>query len=461
MRLQTTFATKKELDMIHEASLKILNETGIIFESEAARSLLEKNGAVLEGNKVYFNKEMVEKALETVPSKFEWHGRNGFEIVGEGSTLSAPTYGNIYVKKNGKKTEPTVEDFVNVQKLHQSSDVIDIGNPDTIDVAGVEEEGRLKWQLAVCLRYLTKPVIGYTSGKEDAQMSISMIKEFYGIDDKPVALGLISVAAPLICAEDMIDAMMVYGDEKQPVIVAGSAMPHITSPPGFLSTLAMVNAENLAAITFMQLYSPGNPMIYGITTSSTDLRYAVDACGGINANRYIYACAEMGNYYNMPTRVTGGPSDAQQADYQAGSESALTLFNANVANISFTLHSCGMLDDYNTFGYEKYIMDEESLRKAKHFVKELVVEEEYMLTDLIKEVGPTGHFMSGGTSKHYLNDFYIPKIAFRQGMNITIEEMAEDEYSRRINDFESPELSEKQIEILKDNIPVEIFEMII
>ena len=460
MKIKTSFATKSEIEMLHNASLDILQETGIVVEDEATVNLLIKNGATADGARIFFQKQLVNDALKTVPSQFFVHSKEKKVLVGDGKTRAAPTHGNVFIKRNGKKTDPTIEDFINIQKLHQSSEVLDFCNPVAAEIVGLKDTHRLVTQLAICLRYANKPLVGITSGKKDSEMCIHKIQEFYGIDDKPICIGLISVAAPLMLGKDMVDAMKVYASKKQPVIIAGSAMPHFTSPPGFVSTLAMVNAENLAGITIMQLFNPGNPVIYGMTTSSTDLRFAADACGGMEANSYIYSCADLGAFYNMPTRITGGPSDAQAADYQAGSESALTLFNGTVAQISFMLHSCGMLDDYNTFGYEKFILDEESLRKVRHCIKDLQINKETLQLDLIKKIGPGGHFLEGGTSEYYKNDFYIPKIAFRQGMARSLDEMVDAELDKRINNFKPQKISDSQVNQIEKAVPKEIFNML-
>ena len=96
MKLQLSLAEEHDLLPIHEASLKILSETGCVFHSDNALETLKKHGAKVEGETVYFPEELVKKAMATVPSTFQWRARNPdfSTTIGKGGFRLAPSAGN-------------------------------------------------------------------------------------------------------------------------------------------------------------------------------------------------------------------------------------------------------------------------------------------------------------------------------------------------------------------------------
>ena len=97
MKLRLTAASENDLCRIHDASLKILNETGCIFHSEKALGTLKKHGVKVTGKIAFFHKDLVEKSMKTVPRSFHWRARNDAfsTTIGKGGFRLAPNAGNI------------------------------------------------------------------------------------------------------------------------------------------------------------------------------------------------------------------------------------------------------------------------------------------------------------------------------------------------------------------------------
>ncbi|MBW2562467.1 MAG: trimethylamine methyltransferase family protein [Deltaproteobacteria bacterium] len=64
-RVLFNFDTKM-LDQIHHFSMELLNDTGIRFPNKEALELFKHHGFKIEGEKVFFNQQNIEKSLETV-----------------------------------------------------------------------------------------------------------------------------------------------------------------------------------------------------------------------------------------------------------------------------------------------------------------------------------------------------------------------------------------------------------
>ncbi len=68
--------TEEQIRQIHQASLTVLEHTGIHVENEEALALYRQGGARVDGNRVHITQAMIEKALETVPARVLLAGRD-------------------------------------------------------------------------------------------------------------------------------------------------------------------------------------------------------------------------------------------------------------------------------------------------------------------------------------------------------------------------------------------------
>ena len=133
MRLKSRLNVISETDMewIHEASLKILAETGIVFHSKAALTICRDHGAKVSGKTVCFPKELIRRALESAPETFHWKARNDEQSVTVGDPeeklLLQPNSGPVFIQDldHGRRTA-TIEDFANIIKLCQASDIVSL-----------------------------------------------------------------------------------------------------------------------------------------------------------------------------------------------------------------------------------------------------------------------------------------------------------------------------------------------
>lgn len=69
--LHEKFMSPNDIQMIHEYTLKVLGEIGIIFESERALEVFKQHGARVDGETVYISEQLLHEALKTAPSEFE------------------------------------------------------------------------------------------------------------------------------------------------------------------------------------------------------------------------------------------------------------------------------------------------------------------------------------------------------------------------------------------------------
>ncbi|MDR2487427.1 MAG: trimethylamine methyltransferase family protein, partial [Clostridiales Family XIII bacterium] len=71
----------EELDQIHEATLQILENTGIYSTSERFLSTASSLGLTVKDGRILFPRDLVEKGLKSAPSHFSTWGRDGVQEI--------------------------------------------------------------------------------------------------------------------------------------------------------------------------------------------------------------------------------------------------------------------------------------------------------------------------------------------------------------------------------------------
>ena len=132
--------SRDQLMAIHEASLKLLEETGIEFMGAAARQLLRKAGASVDDatGLTKLPRELVLDAIKSAPPSFVLTPRNpercihlGENFISFGLVAGPP---NIHDCVAGRRSG-NLEDYVKLIKLAQSFDIIHlIGNQPTAPI---------------------------------------------------------------------------------------------------------------------------------------------------------------------------------------------------------------------------------------------------------------------------------------------------------------------------------------
>ncbi len=74
--------TENDIEAIHESSLRILAETGIVLTHPQGREILAAAGATVESDRVLLPPELVEEAIARCPNEVRFRGRGG--MVGTG-----------------------------------------------------------------------------------------------------------------------------------------------------------------------------------------------------------------------------------------------------------------------------------------------------------------------------------------------------------------------------------------
>lgn len=415
------FLSTSDIQAIHDTSMNILKNTGILFPEDNALKVFKEYGFRVDGQKVFFDEKRILELIKNVPGQFTVHARNPERdvIIGNGNPVFAPGYGAPFLvdSQTGKRF-PTIQDYQNLVKLTHTLPNQDFSGYLMVEPQDISSETSHLLMLLAHMRHSDKPFIGSTKGTQGAVQTMDMVEIlFSGRQDHPVTIGLINPLSPLGYGTEMIEALIAYAQANQPVIVAALIMAGSTGPITLAGVLALQNAELLAGIVLAQLISPGLPCLYGATSTNIDLRTGALAIGSPELSVCLSAHAQLARFYGLPSRGGGALTDASITDAQAGYESMFSLLTTINSGIDFVLHSGGIVSSYLGFSYEKFVMDDEICGMLRHYRRGIPVNPETLAYQVIAHVGPGGHFLGEDhTLKRCRTEFWQPDLFDRSGL---------------------------------------------
>ncbi|KAF5087838.1 Glycine betaine methyltransferase [anaerobic digester metagenome] len=471
MKKYAHFVSKKDVEAIHQKSLEILKTVGVRFEHPKALELFKHHGCRVEDEIVFFDERLIMDSLKLCPESFEMYSTKGSITIGNGSRLNMPACGCVYVQDDGEIRRFRNDDTINVFKLSATSSEMHYQYMDFFpDTSEFTQDQKTFSNVGMLLKYSPQIAcydpdtftIPHQKLFETTVKSLKLIKQFEGVVDNSQYVNSFCVnsLSPLCYDFAPLEKMFAFCEENQPLWFTPCAMPSLTAPPSVFSTLCMTNAEILAGITLAQLAQPGIPVIYGNTSSSTNLRSILLSIGAPETALMVYAAVAMSDYYHIPSRTGGSLSDAKDVDFQAGSESMMMINATLEAGTDLILHACGIMGSFNIFSYEKFLLDEENISFSRRLQQGIDISEEKGCLSLIKEIGPRGSFLKGRTPKMYREEFVMPKYFNKQDPNvwqnegrIALKELTKKAAFDRIASYQAPEITKEQEKIVAPYIP--------
>lgn len=469
MKKYEQFIAKEDIELIHENTIRILENVGVKFEHEEALEIFRKHGMRVEGDVVYMGEKDVRAALSTVPETFTLYSGRGTVEVGGGSMVKLPVGCPAFIEDRGNIRKILNKDIIDLFKLIDTSPLLDCNHVNFFtESEGFSDDVKRYSYLALLMKYSNKPfpfAIPDTSAekgslREAMAGGIRLMKQFEGVEDKCLASVGINPLSPLCYDHAPIERIIGTCSENQGIWLASCVMPVLTAPPSVASILTMVNAEILAGFVFTQLLKPGTPMIYANVSGSTDLRTIQLSMGNPEAALMIYGTAALADYYRVPFRAGGAISDAKDLDFQAGMESMMMAEATVEAKPDMILHSTGCLGTYNIVSFEKMLMDEEIFAYAERIHRGIDVTEKKICFKDIEKTGPRGNFLSGRTPKMYREEFYLTQYLNKADANdwqnkgrVGLKENAGQKVQERIEAYQAPEITKEQEELLKPYLP--------
>jgi trimethylamine--corrinoid protein Co-methyltransferase len=393
------------------------------FLDPAARQLLAAAGADVGGTdgdqRVRFDPAMVVETIATCPSTFRLHSWTpehtltiGGDVIAFGSVGSPP---NI-VDFDGVRRPGDREAFRILLRLCQSLNVVHFIGGYPVEPIDVHPSVRHLEATLDVLTLTDKVPHSYSLGAQRNRDVLEMVRIARGVgdavlDDEPSVFTVVNSSSPLRLDAPMLQGMIEFSSRNQVVVMTPFTLAGAMAPVTLAGALAQQNAEALAGIVFTQVVRPGAPVVYGGFTSNVDMQSGAPAFGTPEYVRTAMIGGQLARRYGVPYR-SSNVSASNALDAQAAYESVFSLWGAVMGGVNFLMHGAGWMEGGLSASAAKLVLDADLLGMVAALLDPVVVDDDTLAIDAIREVGPGGHFFGvGHTQDRFRTAFYRPMVS--------------------------------------------------
>jgi trimethylamine--corrinoid protein Co-methyltransferase len=414
---RTTFLAREEIEAIHNASLQVLEETGIKVMSDIALDILKKGGAKVDygTNRVVLPRQLVKEALKVVPKTITYGARNpkydfvlNKQVPHFGATGDPPL---ILDWETGQRRYSTAEDVANYAVLADYLDHV-----------------RVVWRMATAtdmpsaMQYLGSMYIilintekhcegGMLSAKQ-ARYAIEITTAIAGdskkLKEKPIMSCVQCPFSPLTYDKGITEGAIELGKAGIPVVLYPLPLSAATGPATPAGTMVVANAEVLGGLVIQELASPGAPVVYCAAAGTVNF-HTGDTIRSPEGSLMNLGLGQLAVYYDLPhARPSfGGGSKllSRQSNHHTVDALITNLLTEPVPDIVYGMGGLG-----GTTSPEGAVIDNEIVDYALRFAQGIEVNDEMLAVDVIDKVGPGGHYLSEKHTLKHFRERWMPRL---------------------------------------------------
>lgn len=304
----------EDLDAIHEATLDLMGDYGLQIHGKEALDILEGAGCTVDRScdRVQFPASLINDSIESCPAEFTLCGRDPkndtlvggknvvFKNFGTGTLIRDPYTGEV--------RDSTKEDLGNVARFIDSMESVNVFSI-AVSAGDVNQKVKSLHEAEVVFNNLTKNFAHDLEGKKNTQRFVDMAAAIMGGHDKLRERPIITMGAcpnsPLEINENETDIIILSARQGLPIDILSMGLCGATTPATLAGTLVTTNAEILGGIVLSQIINPGNPILYGSSTTIMDMKTITSPVGAPEHAMCGAAVGQIGHYYGIPTNVGG------------------------------------------------------------------------------------------------------------------------------------------------------------
>jgi trimethylamine--corrinoid protein Co-methyltransferase len=378
--------TDEEVEAIHQATLRILGEVGVVLTQPEAREILSGAGAVVHGERVLFPPGLVEQEVSRCPSQVTVRGRGMTVATLGGGTLNWHNLGgapSVYDPPTGHRRPAVLQDVRDSARLLDALDSVTTITP---FFTPQDAPGALMSLVMYrhTLPHTTKPVQGPgVQTAAEVRYAVQMAAVI-GPPAEFLSLG-ISPVSPLTFPDDVAEATIETARLGIPLAPLPCPTAGATGPMSLAGSLTQQNAEVLASVVLAQLVQPGLPIVYCGRLAMMQPRTGLSVWGGVELGLASAATVQIGHRYGLPVNVYGLSTNAHALEIQNGYERALNAAIPALAGAD-ELSGIGEMEAGVMGSYAQMVCDNEIAASVQRLRQGFASDEDALAVEVIAEV---------------------------------------------------------------------------
>jgi trimethylamine--corrinoid protein Co-methyltransferase len=403
----------RDLNLIHDGTLRILNSAGVVFAHEEALNILERGGCQVSrtDGRVQFPASLVEACIEQCPPRFTIRARNrAYDLEVGGQRLYFQSHPGLYLLdlESNARREATLADIGPLVRLIDAMDEVHLSIMPTSTISDRPAPVMIEWITAEQMRNTQKvTAAGVFEG------CVPWVIEMAQVTGQQL-YGQINSVSPLIYPEEQVEGGLAYVRAGHPVCILPGLTLGANSPVTLAGSLVLQNAEHLAAVVLLQLARPGAPVTLGCYPHLMDVRDASLCIGAVEIGLLGAALAQIARRYAIPSHPEIPLTDSKCLDEQSALEKAMTVVLLAEAGAHLVSNG-GALQTEKAWSPAQLVIDNEINGMAGRMLKGIAVTDETLALDVIEGVGHGGNYLEHThTLRLWREEQFLPRLANRQ-----------------------------------------------
>ncbi len=412
-RPRMSVLNEDQIERIHQATLELLERTGVQVTHPRALELLDGAGARVDGDRVCIPAWMVEDAIRQAPSRVVLGDRSGERRIfleGDKSWFGPSLDCIDYLDPLTDERRRFVSDDCRITStvadaLPNYTWVMTIGMADDVsaDVADRVIAKQVFTHTEKPLVFCCKDV---NSVRDIYRMAVLIAGGEEPFQRAPTCVHYSEPISPLLYYDPAVEKILFCAEKGIPLINYPAPQAGSTAPATFAGEVVQGSAESLSGLVLAQLVNPGAPFIYGAFATVMDMRTTVFSYGAPEMSLMVAAMAQMAQHYRLPFFGTAGCSDAKFPDAQAAAEAAFSCLASALVGANL-IHDAGWLDHGSVASPAYIVLVHEILDMVGQLMPGMPVTDETLALDVMDQVGPGGHYLDEEhTYTHFKDVWY-------------------------------------------------------
>ncbi|HEY73211.1 MAG TPA: hypothetical protein G4N99_08055 [Thermoflexia bacterium] len=407
----------EQLAQFKSATLTILEETGIHCPSEKALNIYAEHGAKVDFERqiVKLPPDVVLEAMSHAPRFYTMGARlPAFDLELDGTAT--------YCATDGCGTETI--DFVTRQRRASTKD--DVGKMARVTdylpsmafywpIVSAQDYG---WtaplhELDASFNNTVKHVQTETlMGEQEARYGVEMAQVIAGdkatMRERPPLSSLICTIAPLAQDKGGMESALVFAEAGLPVGFMSMATAGSTAPATIAGTIAVADAEMVAAMVLMQMAYPGAPTYHSMMPGIMHPRTGDFLGGDWDAGWFYLVGVELAHMWGVPT-LAGIGTEAPSLGWNSALGLSASILMCALCGAE-TASGLGLRETCTLLYPEALVLDSEGYDTALFYAAGFEFSPEEFALDVVKAVGPRGHFLAQQHTREQMRKWQLSEL---------------------------------------------------
>ncbi len=414
-----TVLAESQRERIREATEEVLEETGASVQHEELLRVAERSGAEVDeaSGRVRIPKSLLRELLAAIPSTCVMRGVLGEERkIGLGTPYLSAIVTDPWIVDYETRAprRPCLDDLYRHTVLAQKFESVALVSRMDYPVTDFDDATSSLRALELHLLNHTKHNAVFAASTEsfDRWLDIGRIlAQDNDLAGSHLFTCAVAVNSPLTMNRLNAEILLKTCAHRFCVLPTVCPMAGTTSPYTLASTLLLANSEILFTAALSQMIEPGNPFLYTLGPSVSDMRSGRDRYYTLDKVLWKTAGVQMAKEYGIPCTAECGGTMNYRYDLQSGAEGMLFMLAAycSGADILAGLGSC-----YNANGMsaEMMIVQHAWLGAARFLHKGIDTDDLHLGLRNILAATPGDHFLTDDLTFEFLrgDEFFTSEI---------------------------------------------------